>query len=316
MSIDTPADNADLTQLQNVPVDIVLNSIDANLVHLPTYRELYYRWERQQWKTQDIDFIPDRIQWEDMSEEEHEGFLAGLAIFYQGEASVTDALSPFVGAAPDEEMRIFLTTQQVDEARHTVFFNRFFTEVVGLDRGKLEDTLETARQYMNPASQYILIESLSNVSERIRQEPGQLVHLVEGVALYHLIIEGTMALAGQRTLLEGYRQENLFPSLRAGMIALTRDESRHVIFGVRFLRDMIQQNTAYTSVIIDAVKRFAPAAITALIPADDIVSTMLEQGEDPWKAPRYAQDSLRKKLRVIGLSIELPSVQPSPDFAV
>ena len=315
MSIDTPADNADLTQLQDIPVDTVLNSIDASLVHLPTYRELYYRWERQQWRTQDIDFIPDRIQWEDMSEEEHEGFLAGLASFYQGEASVTDALSPFVGAAPDEEMRIFLTTQQVDEARHTVFFNRFFTEVVGLDRGRLEDTLEIARQYMNPASQYILIESLSNLAERIRQEPRNLVHLVEGVTLYHVIIEGTMALAGQRALLEGYRQENLFPSLRAGMIALTRDESRHVIFGVRFLRDMIQQDAAYTPIIVDAVRRFAPAAIAALVPADEIVTNMLEQREDPWKAPRYAQDSLRKKLKVIGLSIELSSVQSLPAFA-
>jgi ribonucleoside-diphosphate reductase beta chain len=312
MSIDTPADNADLTQLQDIPVDIVLNSIDASLVHLPTYRELYYRWERQQWKTQDIDFIPDRIQWEDMSEEEHEGFLAGMASFYQGEASVTDALSPFVGAAPDVEMRIFLATQQVDEARHTVFFNRFFTEVIGLDRGRLEDTLEIVRQYMNPASQYILIESLSNLAERIRQEPDNLVHLVEGVTLYHVIIEGSMALAGQRALLEGYRQENLFPALRAGMIALTRDESRHVIFGVRFLRDMIQQDAAYTPIVIDAVKRFAPAALAALIPADKFIANMLQRHEDPWKAPRYAQNSLRKKLKVIGLSIELPSIQPPP----
>ena len=98
MSTDTPADNADLRQLQDIPVDIVLNSIDASLVHLPTYRELYYRWERQQWRTQDIDFIPDRIQWEDMSEEEHEGFLAGLASFYQGEASVTACPQPFCGS--------------------------------------------------------------------------------------------------------------------------------------------------------------------------------------------------------------------------
>ena len=219
-----------------------------------------------------------------------------------------------MGAAPDEEIRIFLTTQQVDEARHTVFFNRFFTEVVGLDKGRLEDTLEIARQYMNPASQFILIESLSNVAERIRQEPDNLVHLVEGVTLYHVIIEGTMALAGQRALLEGYRQENLFPSLRAGMTALTRDESRHVIFGIRFLRDMIQQDAAYTPIIIEVVRRFAPAALTALIPADEVIRNMLERQEDPWKAPRYAQDLLRKKLKVIGLSIELPSVHP-PAFA-
>ena len=59
MSIDMPIENASLTQLQQTPIDSVMNIIDEGLVHLPTYRELYYRWERQQWKAQDIDFASD-----------------------------------------------------------------------------------------------------------------------------------------------------------------------------------------------------------------------------------------------------------------
>src|SRR5205823_2955151 len=174
MSIDMPLENASLTQLQQTPIDTVLNIIDQGLVHLPTYRELYYRWERQQWRTQEIDFTPDRKQWEQMPEDQRMMRMYGLSSFFQGEACVTDTLAPYVTAMPDEEMRIFLTTQLVDEARHTVFFARFFNEVLELDKGSLEETLVSVRQYVNPRLQYILIDCLVEVAERIRQEPSNL----------------------------------------------------------------------------------------------------------------------------------------------
>src|SRR6266568_6138640 len=184
MSIDMPLESASLTQLQQTPIDSVLNIIDQGLVHLPTYRELYYRWERQQWRAQDLDFSSDRKQWEAMSPEERTMRMYGLSSFFQGEACVTDTLAPYVTAMPDEEMRIFLTTQLVDEARHMVFFARFFKEVLGVDKEKLEDALAVARGYMNDHLKYILIDALSEVARRIQREPGNLAHLVEGITLY------------------------------------------------------------------------------------------------------------------------------------
>ena len=38
MSIKMPAEHASLLQLQQTPVDEVLNIIDQGLVHLPSYR--------------------------------------------------------------------------------------------------------------------------------------------------------------------------------------------------------------------------------------------------------------------------------------
>lgn len=308
MSIEVSAEDANLAQLQDVPVAVVLQSIDQGLVHLPTYRELYYRWERQQWQSQEVDFIADRIQWEDMSDEEHESHVATLATFFQGEACVTDALAPYVLAAPEEEMRIYLTTQLVDEARHTVFFDRFFSEVLEIDAASLEEALAIARQHINPATRHILLEALPETADRIRQEPHNLAHLVEGVVLYHMIVEGTMALAGQRALLERFREEHIFPSLCAGMTALTRDESRHVLFGVRFLRDMLQSDPAYAGVIRDALNHYAPIALEGLTPSAEAIQLMLAEGDDPWKAFRYGRDSLRKKLKVIGLEVALPEI--------
>src|SRR5712691_1602291 len=157
MSIDMPLEEAPLSQLQQTPIDNVLHIIDEGLVFLPSYRELYYRWERQQWKA--------------MSQDEREMRIYALSAFFQGEACVTDTLAPYVLAMPDEDMRIFLTTQLVDEARHTVFFERFFRNVMGIETGKIEDSLAFARQYMNANLKYILIDALTEVAERIRQEP-------------------------------------------------------------------------------------------------------------------------------------------------
>ena len=313
MSIDMPLENASLTQLQQTPIDNVLNIIDQGLVHLPSYRELYYRWERQQWRAQDIDFSDDRMQWEGMTQEQRTMRMYGLSSFFQGEACVTDTLAPYITAMPDEETRIFLTTQLVDEARHTIFFARFFHEVLGVEKDTMEEMLGVARQYMNSHLKYILIDALSEVAERIRQEPGNLAYLVEGVTLYHVIVEGMLALSGQRGILEFYRLNGLFPGFRGGFTAVARDESRHVVFGVKFLREMIRRDAASAQAVHDAIEKYAGTALTALTPPSEQIQQILAAGDDPWVTPRYAQDSLRKKLKVIGLSMPLPEV-PSPPF--
>lgn len=312
MTIEVSLENASLSQLQQTPIDNVLSIIDEGLVHLPSYRELYYRWERQQWRAQDINFNEDRKQWEGMSQREHTMRMYGLSAFFQGEASVTDTLAPYVIAMPDEEMRLFITTQLVDEARHTVFFARFFKEVLGVDKENMEEMLAVARQYMDSDMRSILIDSLAEVANRIRQHPGNLANLVEGITLYHVIVEGTMALAGQRSILELYRKYNLFPAFRGGFTAVARDESRHVVFGVKFLREMIQQDAAYARIVHGAIEKYAPIALKAISPDEEDVARLLETGQDPWATPRYAQDSLRKKLKVIGLSMKLPPLPLSP----
>jgi ribonucleoside-diphosphate reductase beta chain len=314
MSIEMPLEQAPLSQLQQTPIDQVLHIIDEGLVHLPTYRELYYRWERQQWKAQDIDFSEDRQQWEGMTEDEHMMRIYGLSAFFQGEACVTDTLAPFVLAMPEEEMRIFTTTQLVDEARHTVFFARFFREVMGVDMNQMEDQLAFARQYMNEGLKYILIDALNDVADRIRRDTSNMALLVEGVTLYHIVIEATMALAGQRGILEQYRQFNLFPAFRGGFTAVARDESRHVVFGVKFLRDMIRRDNSLAHVVHDSINKYTPTAIEAISPAPEQIERLLSRQLDPWVTPRYAVESLTKKLRVIGLSLNLnlPVIPDAP----
>ena len=103
-----------------------------------TYEDLYRRWEQGNWSAYDIDFSEDRNGWEGLDEIQKKSGLWIYSMFFYGEDSVADNLSPYIDAAPKEEQKYFLTTQQVDEARHAVFFHRFFKEVIGIEGGIAE----------------------------------------------------------------------------------------------------------------------------------------------------------------------------------
>src|SRR5256885_11438118 len=103
-----------------------------------SYEDLYERWEKGNWSATALDFTRDRVDWhETFSDLERKAALWNYSLFFHGEDSVTDNLSPYIDAAPLEEQKYFLTTQQVDEARHAVFFKRFMHEVVGAGDGTL-----------------------------------------------------------------------------------------------------------------------------------------------------------------------------------
>ena len=115
MAIEVSEEHASLAQLQHTPIDNVLHIIDRGLVHLPSYRELYYRWEHQQWSTHDIDFIPDRVQWEQLLEEEQEDYLYGLAGFFKIRWS--DECAAIISATDDEQASKFQNLQGLANRR-------------------------------------------------------------------------------------------------------------------------------------------------------------------------------------------------------
>ncbi len=134
------------------------NRQDANPASLPadaiSYEDLYARWERGNWKATELDFTEDRRQWqEDFTEFERQAALWNYSLFFWGEDAVADNLSPYIDAAPKEEQKYFLTTQQVDEARHAVFFKRFMQEVCDIGDGTAGGGLRAIKQQLSPGFQ-------------------------------------------------------------------------------------------------------------------------------------------------------------------
>src|ERR687891_2734675 len=208
------------------------------------YRELYELWERQQWATQDLDFTQDRIDWhERIDDEERFQRMYGLSSFFIGEQRVTDELGPIMRAAPTEEQRIFLSPQTADEARHVRFFNRFYAEVGVLDgTDGLADRLRANEEHLNPAFDELFDGQLRTKVDRLAAEPTDTECLVEAITLYHMVIEGVLALTGQHFII-GYNEEvGTLPGFVEGFGNVARDEHRHVAFGARFLTEMAEKD--------------------------------------------------------------------------
>src|SRR5919107_5238015 len=143
--------------------DVATITDDAYLnrtLQLMDPQQLYELWERQQWQSQGIDLERDKEQWAELSEEDREEHLWGLSSFFVGEERVTTQFSGLVMAYEDEQEEAFLTTQQVDEARHMQFFDRWYSEVFGLaDRG-IDGRLGKAREGVTDAFVELFDESL------------------------------------------------------------------------------------------------------------------------------------------------------------
>ncbi len=283
----------------------VMESADREEVKLLSYRQLYELWERQHWRVQDIDFTQDRIDWhERISAEERFQRMYGLSSFFIGEQRVAAELGPMMRACPDEEMRIFLCTQIADEARHVAFFNRFYAEVGVLESEDLASRIAETSEHLNPDFGRLFDEMLGGRVDRLAAHPDDLETLVEAVTLYHMIIEGMLALTGQHFIISFNEDQGTLPGFVEGFEKVARDEHRHVAFGARFLRDMTERDERYREAIQRTLVECGPAADGVLTPP-----WMKDAGDDAKvfgysiaETRAFAMKALDRRLKVIGLT--------------
>jgi ribonucleoside-diphosphate reductase beta chain len=280
-------------------------SADRGEVHLLGYRELYELWERQQWSVQDLDFTQDRIDWhERIPPEERTMRLSGLSSFFIGEQRVEAELGPLMRAVPDEDMRIFLSTQIADEARHVVFFDRFYTEVGVFETEDLSERLALTAEHVTGDFTTLFDEILKGKADRIAREPEDLEACVEFVTIYHMVIEGMLALTGQHFITDYNEQVGTLPGFVAGFTNVARDEHRHVAFGSRFLRDMARRDPKLGEAIQRTLGEVLPIAQGVLrpkwVPADVSDDDELF-GATIGETRAFAALALSRRLKVIGL---------------
>ena len=233
------ASAATTTTTSPTPID------SSNPASLPadaiSYGDLYARWERGNWKATELDFTEDARQWrEDFTEFERTAALWNYSLFFWGEDAVADNLSPYIDAAPKEEQKYFLTTQQVDEARHAVFFKRFMQEVCGIGDGSMESGLRAIKPQLTPGFRKIF-DRLDRMADELRADrsPAQ---LAAAVTLYHIVIEAALAQPGQHFICSYLEERDQLPAFREGMQNIAADEQRHIGFGVKLLADLARED--------------------------------------------------------------------------
>ncbi|MGH7903454.1 MAG: ribonucleotide-diphosphate reductase subunit beta [Candidatus Dormibacteraceae bacterium] len=298
-------DRATLTEMGDIRVDDVLAFIDRGLENMPTYMDLYRRWERQQWSVYDLDFTLDRESWSGASDSVRRHTLWLSRLFFNGEERVTATLAPFVWAAPSPEIEIFLSTQMADEARHTAFFDRWWREVIGTEAADLKKLIEEIRPDTNPGYSELFYDRLPATAQRLASDPRDLDAFAEGVTMYHIVIEATLALTGQRVRLETMREMGLNETgFYKGFTAVARDESRHVNFGIKVLHDLVREDPGrFAPIIQRTLVECLPLISGTLEPPDGDVTYFTDYGRSQDELLGYAMESLNKRLRAIGINL-------------
>ena len=277
---------------------------DRGQAQLLSYRELYMLWERQQWRTQDLDFSQDRRDWhERFDAEERFQRMYGLSSFFIGEQKVAEELGPIMRAAPTEEQRIFLCTQIADEARHVRFFERFYQEVGVYDDSELSSLLDQTSEHLNDNFIVLFDEMLKSRVDRLAEAPDDSEALVEAITLYHMVIEGMLALTGQHFIMEYNTELGTLPAFVEGFQNVARDEHRHVAFGTAFLQEKAQEDDRYRAAIQRTLEESLPVADKVLSPPwaqDDEDFEMF--GYTLAETREFAATCLTRRLKFIGLA--------------
>ncbi len=279
-----------------------------------SYADLYSRWEESHWRATEIDFGRDRRDWEALGELQRRSMRWQFAMFFNGEDSVASNLSPYIDAAPTREQRYFLATQQVDEARHAVFFARFFDDVLGAG-GTVAESLRSCEVELSWGYRRTF-ERLDRMADELRVDRS-LPKFAQAIVLYHVVVEAALAQSGQHFISDYLDRMGIMPGLRSGMEHVGRDEQRHIGFGVKALSELFAASEECRAAAAEVLREVMPYALCVFVPPGFDRRYTEELGFTLEEIYGFGFRSFESKLRAAGLPADQlpPGVLPV-DFSV
>ena len=272
-------------------------------IQLNDPQTLYRRWEDSQWNPFEIDLGRDRDQWSRMAEEDRGLIYWVLASLMVAEERITTKFSGLVGAYGSEEEATFLSTQQVDEARHMQFYARFQDEVVA-EPAAVAAHVERARREVTPAFRKLFDEALVEAHKQLVAAPGDLAAKVRFVTIYHVILESTLGLTTFRFATEYLEREELLPGFVEGYSRIHHDETRHIGYGVWFLREAVRETPDATEAVRQTLRDLLPSVAEALGGDGDDSGPDIERlGVSADDVRTFALNGLTRRLEIIGVPL-------------
>ena len=267
-----------------------------------SYEDLYARWEQGNWRATEIDFSLDRAQWEnDFTDLERRGALWTYGMFFHGEDAVAENLSPYIDAAPREEQKYFLATQQVDEVRHAILFARFMREVAGAG-SDFGSSLAATRPELTWGFRKVF-DRLDRMADELRRDRSR-PKLAQAITLYHLVIEAALAQPGQHYIDESLSRRDLLPGFRQGIRNVSLDEQRHIGFGVKMIADLVREDPDCKPAIEQLFREILPFTTAVLVPPGWDERYVTAFGFTLHDIYTHGADALDARLRAAGLEPE------------
>jgi len=275
----------------------------ADEIQLNDPQTLYRRWEDSQWSPFSIELASDREQWSAMTGEDRELILFVLSSLMVAEERITTKFSGLVGAYGSEEEATFLATQQVDEARHMQFYARFQDEVVAAP-DVIAVHVQRAREHVSDAFRHIFDEQLVSAHSRLVAAPADLAAKVRFVTIYHLILEATLGLTSFKFTTDYLSREALLPGFVDGYSKIHHDETRHIGYGVWYLRETVRASADMAEVVRQTLRELLPSVAASLAPPDTGSGRDFDAiGASSEDIRAFALGGLTRRLDIIGVPL-------------
>jgi ribonucleoside-diphosphate reductase beta chain len=272
-------------------------------IHLNDPQTLYRHWEGSQWSPFEIDLSRDREQWGELAGDDRALIFYVLSSLMVAEERITTKFSGLVGAYGSEEEATFLATQQVDEARHMQFYARFQDEVVAAPDA-IAAHVARARGQVSDAFRQIFDVELVAAHKRLISAPDDLAAKVRFVTIYHLILEATLGLTSFKFTTDYLSREGLLPGFVEGYSRIHHDETRHIGYGVWFLRQTVAEDPGAGGVIRETLRAILPSVAASLAPPDAGGGRDFDAiGASSEDIRAFALGGLTRRLDIIGVPL-------------
>jgi ribonucleoside-diphosphate reductase beta chain len=272
-------------------------------IQLNDPQTLYRRWEDSHWSPFDVDLSADREQWPALDPAIRAIIYFALSSLMVAEERITTRFAGLVAAGASEEETTFLATQQVDEARHMQFYARFRDEVMA-EPQVIAAHVERAREQVSDSFRELFDGALVRLHDELVSNPADLAAKVRFVTLYHLVLESTLGLTTFRFVTRYLEEHGLLPGFVDGYSKIHHDETRHIGYGVWFLRETVRDHPEQGDTVRETLRELLPAVAESLKPpgGGDGSGELLGVTEDEIR--QFALGGMTRRLEVIGVPLE------------
>jgi ribonucleoside-diphosphate reductase beta chain len=136
--------------------------------------------------------------------------------------------------------------------------------VLGID-GTFEGRLAAARADVSPDFVKLFDGHLIDAGRALIEDPADREAKIDFVVIYHVLIEGTLALTGQHFITRAFEERGILPGFTEGFRRVATGEHRHIAYGTWYLREQAA-DPGLRRRIGDRLLELLPVTAAVLVP--------------------------------------------------
>ena len=130
------------------------------------------------------------------------------------------------------------------------------------------DSIASTLAYTEPqlnSSYREVFGRLDRMADDLRRDRS-LPNFARAIALYHMVVEATMAQPGQHFIEDYFVKSGTMPGFSEGMANVSRDEQRHIGFGVKVLSECFAESDECKEAVAELLREVMPYPLGVFTP--------------------------------------------------